>query len=114
MKNSFWLRQCKTSEGEIIVAYNQIITRFKKRRINPKKHILDNEYVEPYKEVIKANMMTYELVPRDIHQRNVAEKAVQTFKDHFVAILCGIDTNFLLHLWDRLLPQAEMTLNILR
>ncbi len=39
---------------------------------------------------------------------------MQTFKDHFVAILCGADKSFPLNLWDLLLRQAEHTLNMLR
>jgi hypothetical protein len=58
--------------------------------------------------------MTYQLVPPHDHRRNKAEKAIQTFKDHFVAILCGADTSFPLNLWDLLLRQAEHTLNMLR
>ena len=38
----------------------------------------------------------------------------RTFKNHFVAILCGTDPDFPLHIWDRLLPQALLTLNLLR
>jgi hypothetical protein len=38
----------------------------------------------------------------------------QTFKNHFVAILCGADQDFPLHLWNRLVQeQAELTLNLL-
>ena len=48
------------------------------------------------------------------HRRNVAEKAIQVFKAHFISILCGTDENFPIHLWDRLLEQAEHTLNMLR
>ena len=58
--------------------------------------------------------MTYQLVPPHDHRRNIAEKAIQTFKNHFVSILCGTDENFPMRLWDKLLPQAEMTLNMLR
>ena len=58
--------------------------------------------------------MTYQLVPPHDHRRNIAEKAIQTFKSHFISILCGTAENFPLHLWDRLLPQAELTLNMLR
>ncbi len=58
--------------------------------------------------------MTYQLVPPHDHQHNKAEKAVQTFKDHFVAILCGADKSFPLNLWDLLLQQAKHTLNMLR
>ncbi len=52
-------------------------------------------------------------MPPHDHRRNKVEKAIQTFKDHFVAILCGADTLFPLNLWDLLLRQAEHTLNML-
>ncbi|KAL7487301.1 hypothetical protein ACHAW6_012898 [Cyclotella cf. meneghiniana] len=63
--------------------------------------------------VIKDNGMTYELVPQDMHQRNIAEKAIQTVNDNLVAILSRADALFPMHLWDRLLPQAELKLNLL-
>jgi hypothetical protein len=37
-----------------------------------------------------------------------------TFNEHFVAGLSSVDPSFPMHLWDRLLPQAEITLNLLR
>ena len=76
--------------------------------------ILDNEALDKYKQTIINNGMTYQLVPPDMHRRNMDEKDIQAFKDHFLVILSGVDSSFPLHLWDRLLPQAEMTLNSLR
>jgi hypothetical protein len=38
----------------------------------------------------------------------------QEFKEHFVAGLSSEDPDFPMHLWDRLLPQTEITLNLLR
>ena len=102
------------TEGEMIKAYLSLIQRLKNAGIKPKHQILDNEASEEYKRIIKENGMTYQLVPPDMHRRNMAEKAIQTFKDHFVAILSGVDASFPMHLWDRLLPQTEMTLNLLR
>jgi hypothetical protein len=49
-----------------------------------------------------------------VHRRNAAERAIQTFKNHFIAGLCSTDKDFPLHLWDCLLPQALLTLNLLR
>ena len=43
-----------------------------------------------------------------------AEKAIQIAKDHFISILCGTRKSFPMHLWDRLLPHAEKTGNMLR
>jgi hypothetical protein len=56
----------------------------------------------------------YQLVPPHCHRRNAAERAIRTFKEHFLAGLATVDPTFPMHLWYRLLPQAEITLNLLR
>jgi hypothetical protein len=61
-----------------------------------------------------ANDVEYQLVPPRCHRRNAAERAIRTFKEHFMAGLSSIDPTFPLHLWNRLLPQAEITLNLLQ
>jgi hypothetical protein len=48
------------------------------------------------------------------HRRNSAERAIRSFKDHLIAGLCSTDKSFPIHLWDRILPQAVITLNMLR
>ena len=58
--------------------------------------------------------MPYQLVPPNDHRRNVAEKAIQIFKDHFIAVLCGTTENFPMQLWDQLLPRAEQQLSLLQ
>jgi hypothetical protein len=52
-------------------------------------------------------------MPLGIHWCNTAECAIQTFKNHFIASLCNTHPNFPLHLWDKLLPQALLSLNLL-
>ena len=53
-------------------------------------------------------------MPPDVHCRNAAEHAIWTFKAHFIAILEGVDRDFTRSLWDTLLPQTELILNLLR
>jgi hypothetical protein len=48
-----------------------------------------------------------------MHRRNAAERAICTFKNHFIAGLCSVDKHFPLHLWDRLVSQAVITLNMM-
>ena len=55
-----------------------------------------------------------ELVPPYCHRKNIAEVAIKNFKYHFISILSGEDPSFPLKLRDKLLPQTEWTLNILR
>ena len=76
--------------------------------------MLGNECYEECKEAIRANKMTYELVPADDHRRNIAEKAMQTAKSHVISVLCGCDPDFPMHLWDLLIPQMEIQLNLQR
>jgi hypothetical protein len=54
------------------------------------------------------------LVPPYSHRRNSAERAIRSFKDHLIAGWCSTDKSFPMHLWDRILPQAVITLNMLR
>jgi hypothetical protein len=66
------------------------------------------------KNFFTVNDIAYQLVPPHCHRRNAAERAIRTFKEHFVAGLSSVDPASPLHLWDRLLPQAEIRLNLLR
>ena len=80
----------------------------------PKKHVLDNKISAEYKQAIVDNEMEYELVPAGQHQRNVAEKAIQTWKAHLVSVLCGVSETFPMNLWDKILEQVDLGCNMLR
>jgi hypothetical protein len=66
------------------------------------------------KDFFTVNDIAYQLVLPHCHRRNAAERAIRTFKEHFVAGLSSVDPSFPLNLWDILLPQAEITLDLLR
>jgi hypothetical protein len=73
-----------------------------------------NEASSALKNFFTTREVEYQRVPPHCHCRNAAERAIRTLKEHFVAGLASFDPDFPLYLWDRLLPQAEMTLNLLR
>ena len=83
-----------------------------KGSITPMTHILDNETSKELKDETKKNC-DIQLVPPDNHRRNLVDTAIQTCKSHFKAVLAGIDDSFLMRLWDKLLPQTVLTLNLL-
>ena len=96
-------------------AYQAIFQRWKATGvICPNWHILDNEAPEELKQAIRENKCRVELTPADQHRRNAAERAIQTFKGHFISVLAGVDNNFPINQWDELLPQTILTLNLLR
>jgi hypothetical protein len=74
-------------DNQMIQAYQNLWTRTKcNRETKPNMHILGNEASEAFKTEIKKNC-NLQLVPPDTHRRNLAERAIQTFKSHFIAIL---------------------------
>jgi hypothetical protein len=77
-------------------------------------HILDNECSQELKDAFQKHQIRFQRVPPKEHRVNAAERAIRTFKNHFVSILCTVDAKFPLTEWDRLLPQATLTLNLLR
>jgi len=49
----------------------------------------------------------------ECHQRNTAEVAIHNFKAHFLSVLAGVAGGFPPSLWDRLLPQTKITINLI-
>jgi hypothetical protein len=82
--------------------------------LKPKLTKLDNEASTLLKMYLHQQNITFQLVPPYSHRRNSAERAIRSFKDHLIAGLCSTDKSFPMHLWDRLLPQAVITLHMLR
>merc|ERR1712155_310154 len=102
-------------DKEMICAYKVLVQRPKRAKIIPCKHVLDNEVSENMKELIRSTYnMELELVPPGCHCCKAAEVAIQNFKAHFLSILAGVADDFPMQLWDCLLPQAEITINLLR
>ena len=82
--------------------------------ITPKHQVLDNKISDAYCTEICDTNMTFQLVPPDDHRRNLAERAIQTWKDHFVGVLSGTASTFQLHLWCQIIHQAERQLLLLQ
>ena len=98
-----------------IRTYTGIMTRLKTRGHVIEHQVLDNEASKEYRQhVTDIWEATYQLVPPDVHRRNIAKRAIHTFKAHFISILAGIPPSFPNYLWDKLLPQTEVSLNLLR
>jgi hypothetical protein len=102
------------SASEWVKSYDSVHQELTVKGFKPKLQTLDNEASAALKNFFTEHDIAYQLVQPHCHRRNAAERAIRTFKEHFVAGLSSVDPAFPLHLWDRLLPQAEITLNLLR
>jgi hypothetical protein len=100
--------------SEMLAAYKRGHALFTQRGLKPQLQKLDNEASAMLQQFMTSENIDFQLVPPHVHRRNAAERAIRTFKNHFIAGLCSTDKDFPLHLWDRLLPQALISLNLLR
>jgi hypothetical protein len=89
-----------------------MVDRMKLSALGVKHHHLDNKCLAAFKACIAKSGMTHELVPLDCHCCNIDERAIQTFKNHFISILSGVDDRFLLSLWCHLVQPVELTINL--
>jgi hypothetical protein len=76
--------------------------------------VTDNQVTKHIKKFLTNNECKLQLVEPHNHRVNAAERAKQTFKDAFIAALATTDSNFPLQLWDRITPQVQDTLNLMR
>jgi hypothetical protein len=100
--------------NSMLAAYQTLHANLCQSGLRPKSQRLDNECSAILKEVLTDEAVDFQLVPPHVHRRNAAEHAIHTFKNHFIAGLCSLDKDFPLHLWDCILPQAVIVLNLLR
>jgi hypothetical protein len=113
--NAILVKGIKNRESEEITkAWQHINNRLKKANATPNLYIIDNEASKQLKGAMEKENIHYQLVPPHNHRANLAERAIQTFKYHMKAGLASVDPDFPVAQWDRLLDQAEITLNLLR
>ena len=75
---------------------------------------MDNQATKHIKQFLSENDCKLQLVEPHNHRVNAAERAIQTFKDAFIAALATTDVDFPLQLWVKLTPQVQTCLNLMR
>ena len=75
---------------------------------------MDNQATKHIKQYLSDNDCKLQLVEPHNHRVNVAERAIQIFKDAFIAALATTDVDFPLQLWGKLTPQVQTCLNLMR
>ena len=87
---------------------------FKERGYAPTFQRLDNETSFDFNTYLRSNDITIDLAPPHQHRRNKAERAIRTWKNHFIAALAGVDPSFPMCAWSELIEHMEITINLLR
>jgi hypothetical protein len=75
---------------------------------------MDNETSDPVEKILRGKGIEIQYVPPHNHRANRAERAIRDVKNHIIATLGSTDPSFPLYLWDEVLPQLNITINLLR
>jgi hypothetical protein len=102
------------SGPELLAALQRAVKFFRDRGMPILLIRMDNECSKLTKDWINVETMTLELTPVAAHRTNKAERAIRTWKDHFIATLATTDPECPLFLWEDFIDQSELTLNSMR
>ena len=75
-------------------AWKNLHSGFKQAGVEPQVWILDNEVSAELKAAFQDQDTAFQLVSPHSHQRNLAERAIQTWKNHFKTRLASVDPHF--------------------
>ena len=113
--NAILVRPMPTkTDAAMIAAFRSILEALDQNSIPIHLNVMDNECSKTVAAYIRTNDIKLQLVPPHNHRVNAVERAIATFKDHFIASLSTVDPTCPIQLWDEFLPQVELTLNMLR
>jgi hypothetical protein len=101
------------TDTSFIAAFTKVFAILHAWDYQPALNIKDNECSKAVEKHIRANRMKIQLVPPHNHRVNAAKRAIGAFKEHFVAALATANNLCPLQLWDKFLPQVELTLNLI-
>ena len=104
----------KRTAAEITRGWTILNNKFASAGTEPQSYVIDNEANLLLKTAMLKRNIKYQMVPPNCHRANAAERAIQTYKNHLKAGLASTDPDFPIQEWDRLLEQANLTLNLLR
>jgi hypothetical protein len=86
----------------ILAAYKQQFKLLESKGHKIKLKVMANQASRVIKEYLTLQSCENLLVKPNNHQVNAAERAIQTFKAHFISALATTDSEFPLQLWDLL------------
>ena len=103
-------RQAET----ITEVWKKINKRCASAGIQPYTYIMDNEASNRLKKASAKKEISHQLVPPRCHRANLSERAIHTFNNHLKVGLATTGPEFPTAEWDRIIPQAKVTLSLLR
>ena len=100
--------------GELLRAFTTVTGILTNAGFKPCLHTIDNECPQSLTQYMYTKSIDFQRTPPGIHRRNAGERAIRTYKNHLIAGLATTHPDFPLSLWDYLIEQSNITINLLR
>ena len=81
------------TDASMVTAFTKVIATLKSSGYTLALNMMDNECSAAVKKYIRSEKITIQLIPPHNHRVNAAERAIATFKEHFIAALATDDTH---------------------
>ena len=98
----------------LTAAYEEMLDFFKQRMHAVEMVRLDQECPPLLQQAFRLAFVNHQRAPAGNHRTNSAERAIRSWKNHFIASLCTMDRLCPLQLWALMVRQCELTLNLIR
>jgi hypothetical protein len=98
----------------ILKAYKKNFEYLEQKGYKPKLNVMDNQATKVIKAYLTPQQVSLQFVEPHNHRVNAAKRAIQTFKNCFIRALGTTDANFPVQPWDKLAPQVQDFINLLR
>jgi hypothetical protein len=94
-------------DKDMVRTFDSLIQSLVIRGLKPNLQHLDNKASFTLRNYLTKQGIDYQLAPPHVNRSKNSERAIQTFKNHFISGICSVDPTFPLKLWDKLLPRSN-------
>eukprot|EP00804_Cyclotella_cryptica_P000709 CCRYP_000992-RA/>CCRYP_000992-RA protein AED:0.49 eAED:0.36 QI:0/0/0/1/0/0/4/0/407 len=94
-------------------AFREVYEYLTDRGFQPKLNVMDNQCSKAVEKYIRSTKADIQLVNPDDHPVNAAERAIQTWKEHWLSGMGTLDPTCPIQLWCQFIEQGQDTLNLL-
>eukprot|EP00804_Cyclotella_cryptica_P000090 CCRYP_013749-RA/>CCRYP_013749-RA protein AED:0.16 eAED:0.11 QI:0/0/0/1/0/0/3/0/1031 len=101
------------TDKSLIAAFQDVYEYLTDHGFQSKLNVMDNQCSKVVKMYIRLTKAAIQLVNPDDHRVNAAERAIQTWKEHWLSGMGTLDPTCPIQLWCQFIEQGQDTLNLL-
>ena len=94
--------------------WEELHNTYAQQGVQPTTYVLDKDFSKIFTDALTRKRVEYQMVTPHFHCSNLAKSAISIYEDHFKTWLDSCGPKYPIREWDRLIPQANITMNLLQ